>query len=358
MEIKVSVIVPIYNVEPYLEQCVSSIRNQTLQEIEIILVDDGSPDHCPEMCDRFALEDDRIHVIHQKNQGVSTARNNGLKIATGEWIAFCDPDDWMDETELSILYDAAMRENADVAMCSYYRTMKNGGVVPVKLLTTPVSSRVFAGNPVIDLAYECMAGGYLREQGKQVFAVTNRLVVPWGRIYRAKSVRGIKFPEGLHPHEDLIYSLKAFCSVSKVVVLNKPLHYYRVDVGVTSHFQKNAAVNLVKGLKEAETFMKSICGQDEFEMLANQAECVGLSAILKQYFFNPNHPDSYAVRKRELKQHLENYTMYWRHTKTKRSYTPKQKAVYILLRLHMYWPFELYRLLRKYQASLSGEKVE
>ena len=91
----ISVIVPIYNVEKYLPQCVESLMNQTLKDIEIILVDDGSPDCCPVICDEYAEKDKRIKVIHQKNAGVSAARNEGLKNAQGAFIGFVDPDDWV-----------------------------------------------------------------------------------------------------------------------------------------------------------------------------------------------------------------------------------------------------------------------
>ncbi len=101
----ISVIVPVYNVEPYLEECVRSIQNQSLREIEIILVDDGSPDNCPQMCDRYAGEDGRIRVIHQKNAGVSAARNAGLRAARGDYIAFVDSDDWVHPDYLSVMQE-------------------------------------------------------------------------------------------------------------------------------------------------------------------------------------------------------------------------------------------------------------
>ncbi len=105
MEPIISVIVPVYNVELYLEKCVKSLQDQTLQEIEIILVDDGSPDKCPQMCDRYAKEDGRVRVIHQENAGVSAARNAGLRMVRGKYIAFVDSDDWASPDYLSILLE-------------------------------------------------------------------------------------------------------------------------------------------------------------------------------------------------------------------------------------------------------------
>lgn len=101
--IKISVIVPIYNVEPYLEKCINSILNQTYKDFELILVDDGSPDNCPAICDEYAKKDNRITVIHKQNGGVSSARNEGIKIAKGEFIWFVDSDDYIETNALEIL---------------------------------------------------------------------------------------------------------------------------------------------------------------------------------------------------------------------------------------------------------------
>lgn len=110
---KISIIVPVYNVERYLDRCVQSILNQTLKEIEIILVDDGSPDNCPQMCDEYAQKDSRVKVVHKKNEGLGFARNTGLKEAIGEFVAFCDSDDWVDIEMYAILYDMAKTEQLD-----------------------------------------------------------------------------------------------------------------------------------------------------------------------------------------------------------------------------------------------------
>lgn len=114
---KVSVIVPVYGVEKYLDRCVGSIVGQTLKDIEIILVDDGSKDNCPKMCDDWAKKDGRIKVIHKKNGGLGFARNSGLELSTGEYVGFVDSDDFVKEDMFERLYTAAKKENADLAMC-------------------------------------------------------------------------------------------------------------------------------------------------------------------------------------------------------------------------------------------------
>lgn len=115
----ISVIVPIFKAENYLQRCVDSIRNQTLRNIEIILVDDGSPDNSGHLCDRYAEEDARIRVIHKENGGLRTARAAGVALANGEYIAQIDPDDWIDETMLEELLSCAREENADMVICDF-----------------------------------------------------------------------------------------------------------------------------------------------------------------------------------------------------------------------------------------------
>ena len=132
-QIKFSIIVPVYKTEQYLSQCINSIINQTYCEFELILVDDGSPDSCPVICNQYAARDSRIRVIHKKNQGLSSARNAGLDVATGEYILFIDSDDYLlDENSLLIVAEKLKVKNADVliiGLCKYYQ--KSGSFVDV-----------------------------------------------------------------------------------------------------------------------------------------------------------------------------------------------------------------------------------
>ena len=112
----ISVIVPVYNTEKFLIRCVASIQNQSYSNLEIILVDDGSPDHCPEMCDTYAKQDNRIQVIHQKNAGLGMARNTGLNVAKGKYIAFVDSDDFLPLDALEKLYNTAIKTNNVIAV--------------------------------------------------------------------------------------------------------------------------------------------------------------------------------------------------------------------------------------------------
>lgn len=125
---KISIIVPVYKVEQYLDRCVESILAQTFTDFELILVDDGSPDNCPQMCDEWAKKDCRIVVIHKPNEGVSIARNAALDIAKGEYIAFCDSDDYWGTNYLKNMYDAMVSSNADMVVSKYTTFYENGDI--------------------------------------------------------------------------------------------------------------------------------------------------------------------------------------------------------------------------------------
>ena len=123
----ISIIVPVYNVEQYLDDCLISIINQTYKNIEIILIDDGSTDKSGKICDEYAKKDSRIIVIHKENGGVSSARNAGLRIAKGAYIGFVDPDDWIAEDMYEVLYSNAKKYDADVSVCKY-KIVKNNSI--------------------------------------------------------------------------------------------------------------------------------------------------------------------------------------------------------------------------------------
>ena len=123
---KISVVVPVYNVEKYLSVCINSVLSQTFTDFELILVDDGSTDKGGDICDEYEKKDNRIRVIHQKNQGVSAARNAGIDLSIGEYLIFIDSDDTIDKNCLSILYKNLIIENADISLCAYKKIYNNG----------------------------------------------------------------------------------------------------------------------------------------------------------------------------------------------------------------------------------------
>jgi glycosyltransferase involved in cell wall biosynthesis len=136
----ISIIVPIYNIAEYASECIQSLINQTYKNIEIILVDDGSTDHSPAICDEFAEQDERIKVIHKRNGGLSDARNAGLDVATGEYIGFVDGDDWVDEDMYETLYHLIYEHQADISICTHYTELPNRTKVKYKSKKTKIFS--------------------------------------------------------------------------------------------------------------------------------------------------------------------------------------------------------------------------
>lgn len=202
---KISIIVPVYCVEQYLERCVASVLKQSLSDIELILVDDGSPDRCPELCNVLAQKDSRIRVIHQKNAGLSAARNAGIKIARGEFIFFLDSDDILCENALRVLIDAQREENADIVVGSYYYTYDDreepAQGAPLKPITLSNFDAMLA----------------LAEGRIQNFA--------WGKLLRAEIVKRHAFPEG-RLFEDHYWAHLVFADAMKVVLIPTPIVHY------------------------------------------------------------------------------------------------------------------------------------
>ena len=124
----ISVIVPVYNVEQYIHQCVDSILSQTYKNLEIILVDDGSPDNCPAICDEYARNDDRVKIIHQENGGISAARNSALDLCTGEYIAFVDSDDWIESNAYEEMMSEMQKKDLDVVFCGVNVITADGAI--------------------------------------------------------------------------------------------------------------------------------------------------------------------------------------------------------------------------------------
>lgn len=140
---KVSVVIPMYNVEAYLEQCVESVRAQTLTDIEIVLVDDESPDRCGAMAEEYSLRDERIKVVHRPNGGLGPARNSGIKVATGEYVGFVDSDDWVEPGMYEALYKVASAHSARIAFTGI-KTVSHGEVMAVR--EQPLAGRVLRGH--------------------------------------------------------------------------------------------------------------------------------------------------------------------------------------------------------------------
>lgn len=211
----ISVIVPVYKVEQYLDRCVSSILAQTYENTEIILVDDGSPDGCPAMCDAYAEKYDNIQVIHQQNKGLSGARNAGIDAAKGEYLAFVDSDDVWSPYFLESLYAALKAHDADISQCRW--EYMHGD--ELKEAYDPQAKR------------ECFTG---RQMLANLYIQTGAYyVVAWNKLYKKELFENIRYPEG-RIHEDEATTYKLFDLAEKCVFVDNALYGYFVGMGGTS----------------------------------------------------------------------------------------------------------------------------
>lgn len=257
----ISVIVPVYNVEEYLDQCVKSLRNQTYSDLEIVLVDDGSPDNCPALCDAYAQEDPRVKVVHKPNGGLADARNAGLNAATGDLIAFLDSDDWVDpatyETmvaafdnfgDVDIVCCAASRVRGEEELervFSYYPTgtVKSGADVTKEILLDHIGSQAVKG------------------------------------LYKRMCWEGVRFPLG-RLYEDIPTTYKAFMKAENIVFIDEPFYKYRVNDESISYTAKPIKpYHIHLGFKEHYE-----CATEHFPEIANA--CCGKAAhyAISAYF--------------------------------------------------------------------------
>lgn len=219
-EEKISIIVPVYNVEPFIRKCVKSLVNQTYKNIEIILVDDGSPDNCGKICDAFAKEDNRIKVIHKENGGLCSARNAGLELATGEYIGFVDSDDWVSEDMFEYLLINAKEHNSDITCCRYYRVTSKGIRVTIQEDKLCIYNK--------------------REAIEELINNLTMRALFWNKLFKRKIFNNIRFPEG-KVYEGTYLMHKVFELSEKIIYIPEPKYYYFdfVDSIVNSKSIKN-----------------------------------------------------------------------------------------------------------------------
>lgn len=208
MDDLISVIVPVYKVEKYLNRCIDSIINQTYRNIEVILVDDGSPDKCGEICDAYAAMDNRIIVIHKKNGGLSSARNIGLEQAKGRYVAFVDSDDCISKEMMQVLHNAIKENNATIAACQYLPITED-------MKYESISFAISDENPVIWTEEEAL------------IQVNKCRLQVWNKLYDSELVKDKRFIEGIQ-FEDIDFTGKCLSSMKYLVYVDAKLYGYTV----------------------------------------------------------------------------------------------------------------------------------
>lgn len=255
MKPKISILVAVYNVGEFLPHCVETLLVQTYQNLEIILIDDGSTDNSAEICDKYAELDERVRVIHQKNQGLSAVRNVGIKKATGEWVCLVDGDDFVKRDYVEELYRTAVEGDAEVAVCGFVTTPDGA--------KERLQTRVLSGEEAVR--------ELLVEQ-------ENYQIVSWNKLYKKKLFDGIKFPVG-EKHEDSFTTYKILRAATRVAIADEALYFYRQREGSIMN-EEELEERLQTKLRVAEAAKKDLRGDEKLYQAAEITELLAYLAFI------------------------------------------------------------------------------
>ena len=288
----IRIIVPIYNVEKYLNKCIESIVNQTYENIEIILIDDGSNDNSGIICDEYAKKDNRIIVVHKENGGVSSARNKGLKIAKGEWISFVDADDWIEQTFCQTLLNKVTQEQADIALCGYNR------------ITDNQIEKINANNQEVFLnSNEYLVKSLNPQTG---FGFCHM------KLIKKEVLKSISFNERMEVGEDALFNIQLSTYIKKAVFLKQPLYNYRINnQSVVKRYDENYANKYLKSMKIIEEYIWQEYNEENEENIEIKQNYYNFVAyhimlIIVNYCYHPDNKMCNAQRKNMLKEVINN----------------------------------------------------
>jgi glycosyltransferase involved in cell wall biosynthesis len=278
---KVSIIIPLYNAAAYIEQCIHSVLNQTLQDIEIIAVNDGSTDESKQLLDRLALTDERLNVFHQSNKGVSATRNFGLEQATGTYIGFCDADDWMEPGMLHELYNAVELNDCDWAICN----------VLVIRDEQPAKLRLQLNDEVVNVADDRPAFVH----GLMRFNYDN---ANWNKLYKASIINDqqLRFNEHMQIWEDLLFNLQYLQYINRVAIVAKPLYNYRIlNTSLYSGDTGNKVSQFNKLYNYYSAFAERSAGKAEIAAFKTEMARITYNQLLYQAEVQVNKENNYFL---------------------------------------------------------------
>lgn len=293
---KLSIIVPIYKIPiEYLHKCLESLVNIDSQDIEIILVDDGSPDFCGEVCEQYAQKDERIITIHTRNNGVSVARNIGMQVSSGKWVTFIDGDDWIESDSVEELLDVAEEINPDIVFFSGYLNHGNNQ-----------REGHFAYENKKTFDSSCFEQLIRRVITIYSFATKKNEILPidaaWGKIYRNDFLRknNIMFPVGIPVSEDGLFFLYAIKEAEKIAYYDKCVYHYRFNIeGAMNQYRPNADIEqsrYLEKLHECIDSFEDIWLEDVYYLRV----LVSMRHCMQQKYFHVKNLESYIKNRKEF----------------------------------------------------------
>ncbi len=298
----ISIIVPVYNAAAYIEQCIGSILQQSMRDIEVIAVNDGSTDNSGVLLDRMTVTEQRLKVFHNNNIGVSATRNFGLQHATGTYISFCDADDWMEPTMLDELYNAITSTNSDWAICNV--NLIKEGEQPKKRLNLNDGEINIAANRA------AFVHGLMRFQYDNA---------NWNKLYTASIIQQqqIRFAEDMHIWEDLLFNLQYLQYANKVAVIAKPLYNYRIiSTSLYSGDTSNKVLQFNQLYSGYMKFANQYAGPDETAAFKSEMARITYNQLLyqaevqvnKEHHFFPQVVKGYQKELQRFNPDIFDYT--------------------------------------------------
>lgn len=345
MDPKISVIIPVYNVEPYIRQCLDSIVNQTYKNLEIIIVDDGSPDNCGKICDEYAQRDERIVVIHKENGGLPAARNDGIAAATGYWIAFVDSDDWC---------EAEYYENILNRICDNMSDVICVSEITIEKFNSHKKAMAF------DCDFCCCQKKELKELQAKVLANQpfRCLGAPWDKFYRREFIKEQRliFDVMDKVHEDIWFNFLVFEKAKKVEgYLVRGYHYRVLTTSITGSYNpQRPQTNYNFASKLQDHVQRN--GKSDLIVRAMHARTICLiKSTLDLCYFNPQS----NLSKRETGKEIRKMKMwpYYREAineKINPYLSWKQQIFKYSLRLSWIWPLKVLYMLQERNVKLGG----
>ena len=307
----ISVVLPIYNVELYLEECIDSVIDQSYKNLEIILVDDGSTDKSSFICDEFSKKDPRIKVIHKDNGGLSDARNVGIRSASGEYIALVDSDDLIAENFIEQLYQSCINSNSMIAVCKFSSFSKTSDL---SFSEKQSKTEIISGRDLIKQIYLGQASQFG--------------FVAWNKLYNRKLFDFIQYPVG-RIYEDTFTTYKLFLNSNQISLLDQPLYFYRIRP--ESIMSTKVSLKKVKdGVDADASVVKYFYENQDYEILTYASSYFCKQAVLTYYKWIPKVN---RAEKAEAKQYLKTvYRQTWNYCR-KSSMEFTKKVFYCVIRI-------------------------
>lgn len=301
MDSKVTVVVPVYNIaDDILSKCILSIINQSLYDIEIMIIDDGSAKECADLCDRLGALDKRISVFHKENGGVSTCRNYGIEKSNAEWIAFVDADDWLEPDYLQKLLCISIEQGTDITICDCiieygHKSVRN------KFFSEDELNSDLCGKDRFSLQFLCSKiygdGNSATDSG-----------APWGKLYRRTFIidNNLRFHNDLRRMQDNVFNLEVYECAAKIFYFDEPLYHYRKSkASGFNKYNPYIGENYIAVFKYMEEYIRKYQKDGEFNRAVDYKVIFSMYVILKNDFCHPDNKTTYMEQRKKLKQILQ-----------------------------------------------------